>query len=81
MKQKDIAMIVLVVGISGMLSYFMASRFIVPAKNRSTKVEVVGKINSNFTEPNQNYFNGNSINPTQTITIGEDGNPKPFSER
>lgn len=79
MKQKDIALIVMAVGISTILSYYVANTFIAPPKKRSLKVEIVQKISSDFTRPTDKYFNGNSINPTKTIIIGQDGNPKPFN--
>jgi hypothetical protein len=79
MKQKDIALIVLAVGVSSIISYFVANTFIASPKNRTAKVEVVEKISSEFTRPSEKYFNGNSVNPTKTIIIGQDGNPTPFN--
>ena len=81
MKQKDIALIVLTVGITSMLSYFVAGSFIASPEKRKYKVEVIEAISSDFQRPSDKYFNGNSLNPTQTITIGQDGNPQPFNAR
>ncbi len=81
MKQKDIALIILTVGIASMFSYFVSNKFIAPSDKRKYKAEVVDKITAEFNRPSEKYFNGNSINPTQTIIIGQDGNPKPFSTR
>ncbi len=81
MKQKDLALIALVVGLTSLVSYFVAKTFIAPPKKRSFKVEVVQKISSDFNRPSEKYFNGNSINPTKLIIIGQDGNPQPFNAR
>jgi len=78
MKQKDIALIVIIVGISGVVS-FLASRWIFakPA-DRQQKAEVVDTITSDFPLPDSKYFNSNSIDPTQQIKIGDSNNPNPF---
>lgn len=79
MKQKDIFTIVVVVFISGVLSIIISTLFISPSKKRSTTVEVVDKITADFPVPNKKYFNAQSINPTQLITIGNNANTKPFN--
>lgn len=78
MKQKDIALIIVVVFISGFLSYFISSYLIVPSSERRAQVEVVEPIVADFSEPSKQYFNDKSINPTQTIEIGENDNKTPF---
>ncbi len=79
MKQKDIFLIVAVVLISGVLSFFVSKTLFASPKNRQTKVEVVQKISPDFQKPNTKYFNSNAIDPTQSITIGDNQNPKPFN--
>jgi len=78
MKQKDIALILVIVAVSGIIS-FLASRWIFakPA-DRQQKAEVVDVITSDFPLPNSKYFNSNSVDPTQLITIGNSNNPNPF---
>lgn len=78
MKQKDIALILVIVIVSGFIS-FLASRWIFakPA-DRQQKAEVVDVITSDFPLPNSKYFNNNSVNPTQQIQIGGSNNPNPF---
>jgi ABC-type maltose transport system permease subunit len=78
MKQKDIALIIIVIFISGIISYFLSSTFITTPKSRKTEVEVVEPISSQFTKPDERYFNANSINPTQQIQIGNQDNQQPF---
>lgn len=78
MKQKDIAIIVIVVVISGMLSFFLSNALFASTEDLQTEVEVVEPITAEFPEPDKRYFNEASINPTQTITIGDGQNQQPF---
>jgi hypothetical protein len=78
MKQKDIALIVAVVAVSGLIS-FLASRWLFAKPgDRQQKAEVVDVIASDFTLPDTKYFNTNAVDPTQLIQIGGDNNPNPF---
>lgn len=78
MKQKDIALIIVIVAVSGIIS-FLASRWIFarPA-DRQQEAEVVDVITSDFPLPDTKYFNNQSIDPTQLIEIGNSNNPNPF---
>lgn len=78
MKQKDIAIIIAVVFVSGVLSFFISNALFASPKNLQTKVEVVDPITADFPEPDNRYFNNESVNPTQTITIGDGQNQQPF---
>ena len=78
MKQKDIALIIIVVFISGVISFFVSNMLFASPENRQTEVEVVDEITSTFTKPDPRYFNAESINPTQQIQIGGSGNPQPL---
>ena len=78
MKQKDIALIVLMVFVSGVISFFLTNMLIVSSSGRQSapKADI---INSDFTQPDSKYFNSSSIDPTQLIHIGTGSNPNPFS--
>jgi len=78
MKQKDIAIIVVVVFVSGVLSYFISNALFNSSESLQTEVEVVQPITADFPEPDTRYFNKDSVNPTQTITIGDGQNQEPF---
>ncbi len=83
MKQKDIALIVVVVSISAVISIFISKSFISSPKNREQSVEVVTPIigdGSSFT-PDAKYFNSNSVDPTKNITIGDSNNTQPFNKQ
>lgn len=76
MKQKDIALILIIVFVSGIFSYVVASNFISPVKKDQTAAKVE-PITSDFTQPSEKYFNEQSINPTQLIQIETNANPSP----
>ena len=79
MKQKDIILIIVVVFSSAVISIVVSKIFISSPKNRSTQVEVVAPINSEFQAPDSRYFNSQSIDPTQNIHIGNNNNTQPFN--
>jgi hypothetical protein len=79
MKQQDIALIIMIVAIAGVLSFFVSKQLFAPPKNRQQGVEVVQPITANFSKPDERYFNSQAFDPTQTITIGQNSNPDPFS--
>lgn len=81
MKQKDVALIVVIVILSGVISLVFTSLFIGSPKKRQAKVEVVDKIQTDFQQPESKYFNPNSIDPTKLIKIGDTPNPTPFKAK
>jgi hypothetical protein len=79
MRQKDIALIVVIVLISAVVSLFVSKAIFASPKNRQQQVEVVQPITSDFPKPDKKYFNQQSFDPTQLITIGQNANTDPFS--
>ena len=79
MKQKDIAVIIIVVFLSGIVSFFVSNAVFVTSQNRQQQVEVVEAISANFPSPNTKYFNSQSVDPTQLIQIGNSTNSNPFN--
>lgn len=79
MKQKDIALIVIVVFVSALISLFASKALFAPPKNRQQKVEVVQPISAQINKPDSRYFNGQAFDPAQSITTGGNANPDPFS--
>jgi hypothetical protein len=79
MKQKDIAVIIVVVFISGILSVFISNAVFASPKNRKQQVEVVQPITAEFPQPDNHYFNNQSFDPTKIITIGQNNNTNPFN--
>ncbi|MDB5171173.1 MAG: hypothetical protein JWO35_867 [Candidatus Saccharibacteria bacterium] len=79
MKQKDIALIVVIVFISAIASLVLSKLIFATPQNRQQQVEVVQPISANFSKPDTKYFNSEAFNPSKSITIGQNANPNPFS--
>jgi len=79
MKQKDIALLVVIAFLSALLSFFISNKIFVTPATRQQKVQIVDPIDSNFKVPNSRYLNSQSINSTQPVTIGNNNNPNPLS--
>jgi len=79
MKQKDIALIIIIAFFSAVASFFVSNKLFVTPDNRAQKVESVDKIDATFQTPDKAYFNSNSINPTQSSQVGADSNQNPFN--
>jgi hypothetical protein len=79
MKQKDIATIVFIIGLSAIVSVVVSNLLISSPKNRQQKVEIVDPVGAEFVRPDEKIFNDKAINPTQTVQIGNESNQKPFS--
>jgi hypothetical protein len=80
MKQKDLALIAIIVVFSAIFSYFISNAIFASPKNRQQQVEVVEPITSDFPQPDSHYFNEKAFDPTKIITIGKNANPDPFSK-
>lgn len=79
MKQKDVALIILIAAISGAVS-FAVSHFLFSApQDQQQQVAVVNAITTQFTTPDAKFFNGQSINPAKLIEVGGNNNANPFS--
>jgi hypothetical protein len=81
MKQKDIILVIVSVFVAGALSLTLSKFIFAAPKNRQTQVEVVQPLTSEFPEPDKNYFNGQSVDPTKLIQIGDNQNTQPFGAR
>lgn len=78
MKKNDIAVIVLIVSISLVTSFFVIKAVLGEPKKANVKVEVVDPIAADIVQPSSTIFNKNSINPTVVIQIGNPANKQPF---
>lgn len=78
MKQKDIAVLALVIVVSGIISLFISKYIFDKPANRQQQVESVDVITAKFTQPSTAYFNSNSIDPTQTINVNSNSNNNIF---
>lgn len=79
MKQKDIALISIIVFISAIISLFVSQAVFSAPSSRQQQVELVQPIDSNFpTQTNSAYFN-NGFDPTQLIQVSPNNNSNPFN--
>lgn len=79
MKQKDIALIIIVVFLTAIGSFFL-SGLLFKTNNLSEKVDTVEPISADFKTPDSKFFNPDAINPTQLIRIGDNSNNQPFNQ-
>lgn len=79
MKQKDIALIIIIAAVSGFASFFLSRYLFATPQNRQQQAAVVDKITTEFPQPDHKYFNTDSIDPTQLIQVGDHDNTNPFN--
>jgi hypothetical protein len=79
MRQKDIALILIIVFISAVVSLVISKSIFSSPKNREQQVEVVQPITADFPQPDSRYFNTSSFDPTQVINVGQNSNTNPFN--
>jgi len=79
-KSKDVAMLAIFVGISGLASFFFSNFLFSNKKVLTTRVEVVEKISSDFSYEDKSYFKNNPLNPTKDITVSSNDNQKPLGQ-
>lgn len=80
MKQKDIALIIVIIFFSGIISFFISGKIFVTPSNRQQAVQTVDVIDSNFPTPSTKYFNKDSIDHAQLVQIGNNNNQNPFNK-
>ena len=79
MKQKDLALIVVIIIFSTVISVLLSNLIFASPANREQQVEVVQPITDVFNKPDKRYFNQDAVNPTRIITINPNSNQNPFS--
>lgn len=79
MKQNDIAALVLIVALAGVISYFVGNAVIGTPDNDPVQIEKVTKINPTFPIPDSRIFNDRAIDPAVEIK-GDGSSPdSPFT--
>lgn len=73
MKQKDIALILIVAVVAAVFSLVLTQMLFGGGKKELT-AQKVDRISSEFKQPDKAVFNNQAINPTQLIQIGENAN-------
>ena len=71
MKKTDIAMIILIAGVSVLVTYFIANSFpLFKDANKPVSVKIAEKITPDFEKVDTTIFNRDAINPTVEVIIG-----------
>jgi hypothetical protein len=78
MKKNDLGIIIAVAVFAGIFSLVLSSFIFTPKSTKDLKAQKIDSIESAFQQPDKRYFNGESINPTQIIQIGDSPNTQPF---
>jgi hypothetical protein len=78
MKKNDIALLVLIVSITLVISFFVVKAVFGEPQKQATKVEKIEEISSSIVQPSKSVFNKDAINPTVVIQIGSPENQQPF---
>lgn len=79
MKQKDVALIIVIAAISAGIS-FAASHFLFATPhNRQQQVASIDPISTDFQTPDSKFFNNQSIDPAELIEVGSSNNTNPFN--
>ena len=79
MKKNEIALLLVIAGIVGLISYFTVNSIVGGGKPKSVEVEKVEQISSTIDEPNKAVFGStDAFNPTVKIIIGDQSNQDPF---
>ncbi len=78
MKQKDIAVIIAVIIVAGVASLLLSKQIFGTPKSRQQQVPEIQAISAEFQTPDPTYFNSNSKDITQLITIGPGNKSNPF---
>ncbi len=78
MKKNDIALIVLIVSMTLLVTYFIAKAIVGEPKSQTAKVELVEPISAELVQPSNKIFKQDAINPTVDIQIGDSSNQQPF---
>lgn len=79
MKQKDIALIIIIGAISAAISFGASQLVFSSPQNRQQTAAVVDPISTEFATPDSKFFNNNSINPAKLIEVGSNTNTNPFN--
>ncbi len=81
MKKSDLTLIISITIVAVVIAVFVGNGFITTPKNRSQKVEVVDRFNTNFPAPDVRVFNDKALDPTKDIKIGPTTNDQPFKNQ
>lgn len=80
MKKTDIALLLLIVGISLAAAYFVGKYVMDATGGGVAEVEKVESISADITPPSSSIFNKDAINPTVSISVSGSNNTQPIGQ-
>lgn len=80
LKSKNIITLVLVVGLTVLISSMLSNLLITNQSTLRTKVEVADAVTSEFNYKDKPYFSADKLNPTKDITVSENNNTDPLGQ-
>jgi hypothetical protein len=78
MKQSDIAILILVVSFSLLISFFVGNALFASPEDRSKAVPIIQPISNTLSEVDATIFNKKAINPSENIKVGDSDSQQPF---
>lgn len=79
MKRNEVALLLVVVGLVVMATYFLLNSLIGDSALKEVSVSSMDPISESVQDPSKAVFNDKSINPAVKVTIGNQSNQKPFT--
>jgi len=80
MKKNEIALIIVVVIVAGLASYFLLGSLMESPSDAKKTVKVVDPISATLETPSTKVFNGSAIDPAVPTVIGDSSNQQPFNQ-
>jgi hypothetical protein len=71
MSKNNIAILILIVSATALIGYFGGKAVLGGSQLKPVEVESVRAISADVVKPDASVFNSDAINPTTTITIGQ----------
>ena len=78
MKKNEIALLILIVGVAGLIAFFVGNSVFGRKVSKPVTVETAKQISPDLVDPSSQIFNENAINPTVPIKIGGGDGSAPF---
>ena len=79
MKKNEVAILILIVSIVVLATYFLLNALIGKAAAQPVNVEKAEAFSSELVLPSEKIFNKNAINPTVKVKIGDQSGQQPFT--
>lgn len=79
MRKNDIAALILIIALAGVISYFVANAVIGQPQNNPVEIEEVAPVGPTFPAADPRIFNDQAIDPTVEIKGDGQATDKPFT--